>query len=216
MTVIAELIGIHKAYGRHDVFAGFDLQLRKGEMVAITGPSGSGKSTLLNLIGLLERPDHGRVRLFGTDAPKPRSARATRYLRRHLGYLFQNFALIDDASVEQNLRVALAYVDRRSRRRDLIAEVLDHVGLSGREKQHVYTLSGGEQQRLAIARLLLKPCDIVLADEPTGALDSDNRDSVLALLGDLHARGKSIVIATHDPAVEDACARSIRLESPVV
>ncbi|HZK05267.1 MAG TPA: ABC transporter ATP-binding protein [Actinomycetaceae bacterium] len=214
MTAAAELVHISKSYGRREVLTEFDFELKAGEMVAVTGPSGSGKSTLLNLVGLLERPDRGQVRLFGADAPMPRTARSTRYLRHHFGYLFQNFALVEDATVEQNLEIALAYVHRRSPRKNLIREALEQVGLGGSENQKAFTLSGGEQQRVAIARLLLKPCDIILADEPTGALDPDNRDSVLGLLRELNQRGKSILIATHDPAVENSCVRTVHLDSP--
>jgi putative ABC transport system ATP-binding protein len=201
--------GVRKSYGGTQVLDGFDLDIETGEMVALTGVSGSGKSTVLNILGLLETPDAGEVQISQERAPSPRSRAARRYLRERLGYLFQNFALIDSATVRENLDVALTYTPRSSQKQQRIAEALAHVGLAGIEERKVYSLSGGEQQRIAAARLLIKPCDIVLADEPTGALDSGNRDVVLGLLKELNASGKTVVIATHDGEVADACERSI-------
>ncbi|MCH7230616.1 ABC transporter ATP-binding protein [Glycomyces sp. L485] len=211
MEIHSELIGVRKQFGAHAVLEGFDLQIEAGEMVALTGPSGSGKSTLLNIIGLLEAPDHGEVRILGDRAPKPRSRAANRYLRHHLGYLFQNYALIDSASVEHNLDIALTYSSERGSKKRRIAEALAHVGLPGAENRRIFSLSGGEQQRVAVARLLLKPCEIVLADEPTGSLDFENRDIVLGLLRELNKAGKTVVIATHDEAVVSACSRAVDL-----
>ncbi len=213
MATSCELEGVHKSFGGRQLFADFQLQVEAQEMVAITGPSGSGKSTLLNMIGLLDSPDRGTVRLLGNKAPKPRTHSANRYLRHHLGYLFQNFGLIENVTVRQNLKIALTYAGQRSLRNQRIAEALSDVGLPGAEDRPVYSLSGGEQQRVAVARLLLKPCEIVLADEPTGSLDSENRDVVLGLLCELNKKGKTIVIATHDPVVESACTRAVALEN---
>jgi putative ABC transport system ATP-binding protein len=207
-----DLTAIHKKFPGRTVFAGFNLEIEKGEQVAITGPSGSGKSTLLNMIGLLEKPDRGEIRILGKQAPSPRSRAANRQLRHHIGYLFQNFALIDDASVKQNLEIALTYAGRRPAKKERIAEALRHVGLPGTEDRRVFSLSGGEQQRVAVARLLLKPCDVILADEPTGALDTTNRDIVLGLLTELNRAGKTVVIATHDQDVMDACSRVVPLQ----
>lgn len=212
MATSFELQGVYKAFNGRELFADFDLRVDAGEMVAVTGPSGSGKSTLLNMIGLLDSPDSGTLRILGSEAPKPRTHSANRYLRHHLGYLFQNFALIDNASVKQNLKIALTYSGQRSLRDQRLADALAHVGLPGAEDRSVYSLSGGEQQRVAVARLLLKPCDIILADEPTGSLDSANRDIVLGLLRELNRKGKTVVIATHDPEVEGACSRVVALE----
>lgn len=211
MTVHCELSGIRKQYGDRKVLDDLDLRIEAGDMVALTGASGSGKSTLLNIIGLLDAPDGGEVRLLGDRAPKPRTRAANRYLRHHLGYLFQNFALIDNESVAHNLEIALAYAPRTTSKQQRIAEALEQVGLAGAENRRVYSLSGGEQQRVAVARLLLKPCEIVLADEPTGSLDTENRDVVLSLLRGINAAGKTIVIATHDDVVASSCSRVIAL-----
>lgn len=212
MGVDYELTGITKSYDGIRVLDGVDLRIETGEMIALTGPSGSGKSTLLNILGLLEHPDAGSLLLFGQSAPRPRSRAARQQLRHNLGYLFQNFALIDDASIRANLDVALTYAGGSEPAAQRREDALARVGLTGDQRRRVATLSGGEQQRLAIARLLLRPCRVILADEPTGSLDDGNRDRVLELLNELHHRGKTIIIATHDAQVVAACDRSLNLE----
>jgi putative ABC transport system ATP-binding protein len=211
VAILTELKGVRKQYGGRRVLDGFDLRIEAGEMIALTGPSGAGKSTVLNMIGLLESPDSGEVHLLGGKAPGPHSRAANRLRRHHLGYLFQNFALIDNESVAHNLEIALTYAEGRGSKQQRIAEALDRVGLPGAQNRKVYSLSGGEQQRVAVARLLLKPCDIVLADEPTGSLDTANRDTVLGLLRGLNETGKTVVLATHDDAAADSCPRVISL-----
>ncbi|WP_314148819.1 ATP-binding cassette domain-containing protein [uncultured Leifsonia sp.] len=211
MNLHCELRSVCKSYAGTVVLSDFDLAVGRGEMVAITGASGSGKSTLLNLIGLLDAADSGDVLLWGQAAPRPRTRRATRLIRDHLGYLFQNFALIDNATVEQNLAVALT--DRRHgrRRNDRFAEVLERVGLPGTERRTVYSLSGGEQQRVALARLLLRPRSLILADEPTGSLDASNRAVVLDVLREMNRDGATTLIATHDEDIIEACRRTVHL-----
>lgn len=216
MKFDCELLGIRKQYGDRIVLDDFDLQVEAGEMIALTGSSGSGKSTLLNMIGLLDVPDAGEVRILGGKAPGPRTRAANRLRRLHLGYLFQNFALIDSESVAYNLEVALTYSSRRSSKGRRIAEALAQVGLPGAENRKIYSLSGGEQQRVAVARLLLKPCDIVLADEPTGSLDAENRDIVIGLLHQINEAGKTIIIATHDDAVVSSCSRTVSLSGQLM
>ena len=211
------LTGIGKMFDGSSVFNDVNLRIEQGEMIALTGQSGSGKSTLLNILGLLQSPDRGRIRILGQSAPKPRSGKATQYLRYSIGYLFQNYALIDDATVKYNLGLALAYRPKessgRSNGKQLMIQSLQSVGLNaGYLDRPIHTLSGGEQQRVAIARLQLKPCSIVLADEPTGSLDERNRDGVLNLLYQLNAAGRTIIIATHDPVVVAQCGRVIALE----
>jgi len=214
VDVVCEVSGMSKGYRSGPVLDGLDLRIGAGEMVAIVGPSGSGKSTLLNIIGLLESVDSGSLSLFGTAAPSVRSAAAKRLLRKRLAYLFQNYALIDSETVESNLKIAQEFTGgSRSAKRRQRHEVLGRVGLAGAGARRIYELSGGEQQRVAIARVLLKPCDLVLADEPTGSLDTDNRDLVLGMLGDLNAAGKTIVVVTHDPVVAAACTRVVALRS---
>ncbi|WP_410652645.1 ABC transporter ATP-binding protein [Amycolatopsis sp. cmx-4-54] len=214
MELACELQGVRKSHGDRRVLDDLDLRIEKGEFVGLAGASGTGKSTVLNLIGLLDAPDDGEVRILGEKAPGPRTRAANLQRRYRLGYLFQNFALIDNESVAHNLRVALTYAERGTRgtpKRERIADALARVGLPGAEDRKIFSLSGGEQQRVAVARLLLKPCDIVLADEPTGSLDAKNRDVVLGLLGKLNESGKTIVVATHDDAVADRCSRVVDL-----
>ncbi|WP_030148267.1 ATP-binding cassette domain-containing protein [Mycetocola saprophilus] len=204
--------GISRGFAGHRVLDEFDLTVNAGEMVAVTGPSGSGKTTALNILGLLEHFDAGELQLFGARAPAPHTRAARLLLRNRLGYLFQNFALVDTLDILHNLAIAQVY-PRRSRaigRRERAA-VLERVGLRPDLRRPIFTLSGGEQQRLAIARLLLKPARLVLADEPTGSLDPDNRDRILELLTGLAREGRGIVLVTHDLEVAARCDRRVDL-----
>ncbi|MGH7867009.1 MAG: ATP-binding cassette domain-containing protein, partial [Candidatus Dormibacteraceae bacterium] len=161
MTSVCELVGVTKRYQGHAVIDDMNLTVGEGEMVAVTGKSGSGKTTVLNIVGLLETPDGGSVRLFGERSPAPRSRKANRLLRYRLAYLFQNYALIDNETVDYNLRVAQAYTRGSKRKKgQLRTQALERVGLANAGDKKVYQLSGGEQQRVAIARVLLKPCEL--------------------------------------------------------
>lgn len=162
--------------------------------------------------GLLEKPDEGVVKLFGEELPRIGSIKAKQLLRTRLAYLFQNYALIDNATVDENLDIPLLYSKKtKSAKKLLKTEALEKVGLSLSLKRKIHELSGGEQQRVAIARILLKPCDLILADEPTGSLDTANRDEIMSILKELHHSGKTIIIVTHDPDVSKACNRIIEL-----
>lgn len=202
---------VTKSFGR-TILQDVSLELSAGELLAIKGASGSGKSTLLNILGLLDQADSGRIELFGRAAPGPGS-RGAMLLRRHrIGYLFQSFALIDTDTVDANLRVAQRYaVGSGGQLRQAREAALDRVGLADMGKQRVYELSGGEQQRLAVARLLVKGRDLVLADEPTGSLDPTNRDAVLSMLADVASAGAAVVVVTHDQTVVDRCDRLLCL-----
>lgn len=206
--------GVAKKFGSRQVLGGLDLDVEIGEVVAFKGASGSGKSTLLNILGLLEAPDGGSVELFGDAAPRIGSARATKLRRHRIGYLFQNFALIDNETVDANLKVAQTYAGgSRSDRLRARADVLERVGLGGAQRRMVLELSGGEQQRVALARLLLKPRELVLADEPTGSLDPRNRDAVLGLLRQAADAGAAVIIVTHDDVVSAACDRLFHISA---
>ena len=167
-------------------------------MLPITGPTGWGKTTLLNIIGLLEPFDGGRVAIDGHANVRPGSRAAGKLLRETISYLFQNFALVEDRTVAFNLLLALHYAPGSAAHKR--ARV-----------QKIFRLSGGEQQRVAIARNMIKPGSIILADEPTGSVDAKNRDVILELLHMLNGQGKTIVIVTHDPCVAGACGREVRL-----
>ncbi|MCL2864685.1 MAG: putative bacteriocin export ABC transporter [Lachnospiraceae bacterium] len=205
-----QLLDITKRYKKKVVFEKYNLEIEKGESVAIVGKSGSGKSTLLNLIGLMDSPDAGVVKLFGEEVS---SKRQKFYLRNKISYLYQNFALIDHLNVKQNLEVALTYVKATKQEKLLMMEkALEDVGLTASFLlQKVYALSGGEQQRVALARALLKPCELILADEPTGSLDVENRDLLLQLLVGLNRVGKTLIIVTHDGYVASCCKRMVRI-----
>lgn len=182
--------------------------------MAITGKSGAGKTTILNIMGLLEKTDRGEVQLFGQAAPRTGSRGANRLLRTRLSYLFQNCALIDDANVDYNLEIPLIYAKKSRKQKQAMKQAaLEQVGLDLPLKQKIYELSGGEQQRVAIARILLKPSELILADEPTGSLDAGNRDEVMRILRELNHAGQTIIIVTHDESVSGVCDRTIELHS---
>lgn len=189
------------------------MTVSKGEMVAITGRSGSGKTTLLNILGLLEKPDSGRIKLFDEKDQRIGPLRRNRLLRTKISYLFQNYALIDNETVEYNLEIPLMYskVGKKEKRK-MKMDVLKRMGLEIALKQKIHELSGGEQQRVAIARILLKPSEMILADEPTGSLDAENRNEIMRILKELNDEGKTIIIVTHDQYVTEKCSRVINLE----
>ena len=182
-------------------------------VTALTGPSGSGKSTLLNCIGALEAPDSGSIQVFGTEVTKLGYRKARKYRRDYVGYLFQDYALIPDQTVYDNINLAARpnQIFPSKAMLTQVAEVLEQVGLAGYERRQVCELSGGEQQRVAIARLLVRPPKVVLADEPTGALDHDNSLRVIAHLRDLADGGASVVVATHSDLVADSADQHIKV-----
>ena len=209
--MVVKLNGINKSFYYLPVLKNLTLKIDKGEMVAIVGHSGSGKSTLLNIMGLLEKKTSGDLEVLGSLNVKPFSRKGIKLLRNHIGFLFQNYALLDDKTVEYNLAIA---VDKGFCRVsvDDINKSLKIVGLEGFNNKKIYQCSGGEQQRVAIARLLLKKSSLIFADEPTGSLDEDKRNSIVELLKNLNQEGKTIVVVTHDPYVASQCHRVINLD----
>lgn len=211
MKTIIELKEVCKNYDKK-ILDKLSLKIEENEMVAIVGKSGKGKSTLLNVIGLLEPINSGEIIIDGHKNIKPNSIESTKMMRNEISYLFQNFALIDQETVYENLDIALKYIKtNKKEKKELIINALKTVGLEGYEKRKIFELSGGEQQRVAIARIILKPSKIILADEPTGSLDIENRNKVIQLLRKLNKNGKSIVIVTHDMEVANNCDRIIEL-----
>jgi putative ABC transport system ATP-binding protein len=201
MTSLIELHGVTKTYDGtpQPALDGLQLGVAAGQITAIMGPSGCGKSTLLNLVGGLDRPTRGEISLDGVRVDQLSEAEAARFRRTKVGFVFQFFHLLDDLSVRDNVMVAaeLAGTSRREAR-GRADELLSQLELADRADRYPATLSGGERQRTAIARAVINRPVVLLADEPTGALDSRNGDSVLALLEDLNRRGQTILLVTHD------------------
>lgn len=207
-----KLTKIKKEFGSKVLFEELDLEIKEGEFVAITGGSGSGKTTLLNIIGLIEKSSFGEVTIFHEKNLKPNTRKTERTIRNFIGYLFQNYALIDNESVEDNLKIGLKYRKlSKEQEKKAIRQCLEEVGLTGFEKRKIFELSGGEQQRVALARIMLKPSKLILADEPTGSLDADNREVIIDLLEKMNREGKTIIIVTHDSYVANRCHRIIHL-----
>lgn len=207
-----KLENVTKTIGKKVILENLSLKINQGDLVAIVGKSGSGKSTLLNLLGLIDGDYSGYYEIFGQKNVPVNSAKSQAIIREHISYLFQNFALIDNETVEYNLMLALKYVKLSKKDKvKKIEEILERVGLSSTLHQKVSVLSGGEQQRIAVARAILKPSQLLLADEPTGSLDPENRDLVLNFLLDMNKEGKTVIIVTHDAYVAQQCHRVIEL-----
>jgi putative ABC transport system ATP-binding protein len=197
---------------------GVSLHIRKGEMVSLVGPSGSGKSTLLNLIGTLDRPTSGRILLDGTDLSGLPDDELTRVRRDKIGFIFQFFNLLPSLNCMENVSLPLHLRGwTRKRARERASELLELVGLGSRVEHLPDELSGGERQRVAIARAISIYPPVLLADEPTGNLDSQTGAEILALVRDLHSRlGATVLMVTHDAAVAQLCPRTITLRDGLV
>ncbi|MBR1692701.1 MAG: ATP-binding cassette domain-containing protein [Lachnospiraceae bacterium] len=205
-----ELCSICKKYGERKIFDHFSLNIEQGEFLGIKGNSGKGKTTLLNIIGLLESCE-GEIRLDGTPVSSEDYRQVRKLLKKRIGYLFQNFALVDDLTVQDNLKIVMEREPKEQLRQKMESALLK-VGLDKEFlDKKIFTLSGGEQQRIAIARLMLKECDIILADEPTGSLDETNGKLIIELLRNMNEEGKTMIMVSHDPDAFLYCSRIIEL-----
>ena len=207
---IVKLENISKSYYHHNVFHDFNLEIDEGEFVIISGKSGSGKSTLCNIIGLLDKPDQGKVFIKDQEIDY-KDSKIAKLLSKNISYLFQNFALIDNKTVGYNLELVYPSKKERKNNRKLIEEKLSEVGMEETYDKYIYECSGGQQQRVAIARLLLNQGDIIICDEPTGSLDEENKMMVMNLICDMHKRGKTIIMVTHDKTLYSYAKRVIMI-----
>jgi putative ABC transport system ATP-binding protein len=191
---------------------GVSLEIAPGEFVAIMGPSGCGKSTLLNILGLLDSPDQGAYWFFGEEVAKRSERELTALRRTGVGFIFQSFNLIDDLNVAENVEVSLLYRHiASSDRRKRVAAALERVGIAHRAKHLPHQLSGGQQQRVAIARALVAEPKLILADEPTGNLDTENGTAVMSLLTEINDAGTTVIMVTHSLVHAGYAKRTVKL-----
>jgi len=215
MTQLIKMTDIRKVFYADEIethaLAGIHLSMDQGEYVSVSGPSGCGKSTLLSLLGLLDTPTEGHYELNGVAVEDINASERARIRNKEIGFIFQAFNLIGDLTVLENVELPLTYRDGVSRgdRRERAMAALERVGMAHRVRHFPSQLSGGQQQRVAVARALVGDPSILLADEPTGNLDSKNGEAVMALLAELHAGGATICMVTHDPRYADFAERKV-------
>ena len=210
MSSLLELRDISKIYGELHALDHVSLTVDKGEWIAIMGPSGSGKSTMMNIIGCLDKPSTGEVIFDGRDISRANNRELTELHRDKIGLVFQQFHLINYLNAVENVMVAQYYHSMPDEKEAL--EALERVGLKDRARHLPSQLSGGEQQRVCIARALINSPELILADEPTGNLDEANENIVLDIFRQLHREGTSLVVVTHDPEVGEVAQRIVRLD----
>ncbi|MFT4444749.1 ABC transporter ATP-binding protein [Parvimonas sp. G1967] len=208
--VILELRDVSKIYESVNALSNINLKVKKGDWIAIMGSSGSGKTTMMNIIGCMDRPSNGQVLIDGVDISKESQKNLTNIRREKIGLIFQQFHLISYLTALENVMVAQYYHSMIDENEAM--EALRKVGLADRAKHLPSQLSGGEQQRVCIARALINNPEIILADEPTGNLDEANEIMVIEILKQLHKEGATIIVVTHDPEVGDEAMRKITLD----
>ena len=215
-TPIIHTHDVHKVYATDEVetsaLNGVSLSIAPGEFVAIMGPSGCGKSTLLNLLGMLDRPTSGTYQLLGEEVGNLSERERARHRRGRIGFVFQSFNLIDDLTVAENVELPLLYLKAsKDERKQRTEAALERVGMAHRRGHRPHQLSGGQQQRVAIARAVVAGPQLLLADEPTGNLDSTNGTAVMDLLAELNTAGTTIVMVTHSPSDAEYAQRVVNL-----
>ena len=214
---LIQLEGVTKVFYTDEVethaLSGIQMEVRQGEYVSIAGPSGCGKSTLLSILGLLDTPTAGSYTLNGQPVANLNMAERARIRNREIGFIFQSFNLIGDLTVFENVELPLTYRDgvSKAERRDKVQQALERVGMAHRLKHYPAQLSGGQQQRVAVARAVAGSPSILLADEPTGNLDSSTGEGIMRLFTELHARGHTLLLVTHEARLAARCPRAIRL-----
>lgn len=202
---MVEIKNLKKSFGDRVLFDNLNMKIEDGEFIVFSGMSGCGKTTLLNMIGSLESIDEGQIIVDGIDISLRKNQQ--KYLSQKVGFLFQNFALIEDKTVLDNLEII-----KKSNRSDVtIDEALESVGLLDAKNKKVYTLSGGEQQRIALARLMIKKCDLILCDEPTGSLDRENGEKIMSIIWDMNKKGKTVILVTHDEKYKQNGGRIVEI-----
>lgn len=221
ISPLIRLEGATKIYrlGEVDVPAlrGVDITVERGASLALMGPSGSGKSTLLHLLGLLDLPTSGRVLWDGQDVTGFRPNRLAELRGKHIGFVFQTFNLVPTLTAVENVELPLVFIGTAPRRRRARAvELLERLGLAKRLRHQPRQLSGGEQQRVSIARALAPDPELILADEPTGNLDSTTGREILEILGELRDQGKTVILVTHDPEAAATAKRTLRLRDGLI
>lgn len=207
---IIKLSNLHKEYKRKVIFENFNLEVNEGEYLVVTGKSGAGKTTLLNIIGLLETPDRGTVTILNQENPNINKKVGRLLVRDHIGYLFQNFALIENYTAKKNIQLVcklkgLSFADEK------VQKIIDKLGINDLMDKKIFQLSGGEQQRVALARLFVKQPTILLADEPTASLDPENMEVVLDSIDTLNEAGTTVVLVTHNPDIVQRANRTIQI-----
>ena len=207
---------VTKEYGKHEncirALSEIDFKVNRGEFVAITGSSGSGKTTLLNILGCMDRPTSGSYMINGRETASLSSSEQAKIRNQTFGFVMQNYALIDHFSVYKNVELPLKYARKIKSRETRISELLKALNIEDKKNQITNSLSGGQKQRVAIARALVNDAEIILADEPTGALDTKNGIQVMEILSGLHRQGKTIIMVTHNPELLGYCSRTVKIE----
>jgi putative ABC transport system ATP-binding protein len=210
-----QLINVEKYYGIHKVLKGINLEIQRGEFLSVVGASGSGKSTLLNIIGGMDKPGEGRVVIDGENIAEYTDEKLTLYRRIRVGFIFQFFNLLPNITVFENISMPLLLNETGDEKK--VRTFIQRMGLHGKENTYPYQLSGGEQQRVAIARALIHDPDIILADEPTGSLDSETGTMIMDIIQQMiHETKKTVVLVTHEPHIAAYARRKVRMKDGMI